>query len=579
MQSVPVRTIQRVSSGRIEMECILCGRTIPGSAAFCDACAAANLNDDWYVDSNSHESTRRLMMMTDAVAVLDGNSYTVTLDGDSCRERFDSLPDGAAGYTAACDLFNGLMVELGQEPERMDFTPPPFTFLKEAIRKLDRYEIEVDGGGEDETYDRMASLYESASAHLSMPFVSSDFAEYKKSTLVERAAYWKGKSRNRVQAGGETEAAPAAVASDAVIQEHATPLAEPQTDDPSASIGWPRTAEETVEAGASGQVSMNRTGEAQAAEAAVTEKEPRAVNNGRKRAYLHYLSYSFDRALAEIIELIQAGVGTEHDYALASILSLRTGKYAVLDALKKSASSQSIGFEDNLLRAVGAWKDGSWGRALQLTGKEMNSGSYSAGLLLKKSICEQYGLREKFEEIKRESALVTDLQKGIDILSSAYLAIGTWGAALQTMSYSKSLEWSADTWTNMGMALEEKGEFKEAAEAYDKALEMNALLLPAIVRRGLLQCKLGKHSSALETLKRAEQLEPSVFRLQAAELVELGRKAEAVDLLAKLLDEDPDDGEAATLGLRLSMELELSDREKFFRAFAGRRDSGNGLQK
>ena len=126
------------------------------------------------------------------------------------------------------------------------------------------------------------------------------------------------------------------------------------------------------------------------------------------------------------------------------------------------------------------------------------------------------------------------------------------------------------------MAFEEKGDLNGAQECYEKALEINDKLLPAIVREGLLQCKLGKHETALEMLKRAGQLEPPILRLQAAELVELGRKGEALELLERLLRQDDDDAEAASLGLRLSRELGLEDKERIFRLSVHRRGGESG---
>ena len=580
------------------MECILCNGEIPAADAVCDSCALAVLKDSWYVAGNAHEGTRRLLQMTDAIAIIDGNGYAVTLGGEDAGSRFRSLPQGPAGYDMACLLFNELMKGMGQKAEG-DFVPPPYGFLKDAIGSIEGFETSLEGKGSQETYGRLARLYEAASRHFSLPYVSEHFIRLKKERLGERAAFWRGKLSADGKASREMRADAAAAES--------TSAGSQSADSAGAEVEHftsPQTAATEVIAQRQATVAIDESAigsaveqlrkkmtvlelELQAARETEREKgaagqekdesgQPLFVRNMRKRAYLHYLAYSFDKAYNEVSAILEEGAGTENDYRLASLLALRTGRSQMLHDLAKSARSRSIALDDTLLRAVVDWKEGSWGRALQLSEREMRKGSYSAGFLLKKSICEQYNLRERHEELEKEGAKIADLQKGIDILSGVLLSVGTWGAALQTMANSEKSEWTAETWTNMGMALEEKGDVNGAEDAYSKALAMNGKLLPAIVRKALLQCKMGKHALSLETLKDARQLEPAILRLQANELVELGRREEALALLQKLMEQDQDDLDSASLGLRLSMELGNTDREKIFRLYVHRREKPGG---
>lgn len=577
------------------MECILCNSQLEGKAAVCSGCAAANLRDDWYCSADGQSGTERLLGMTEVVAVLDGNGYTVALDGGGIGERLALLPADGAGYASVCTLFNEIMEDLGQRAEGGEFVPPPFHFLREIVRKLESCESEHEGGGNTETYSRLAMLYESAALHYRLPYLPEDFITSRKEELLRQAEYWRSRDPAHVDevkaetAVGispenvyplEQEAHPAAgqevveAAAEAVPQPTPPGEEEAQTGsqsfDPRVESLRKRIAEIEEELRAEG-------GDRVTAGAAHAEGgQPAFIRNRRRRGYLHYLSFSFDTALAEIMSIIDEGLGTEHDYALASLLCMRTGKVGLLDRLEESSKTAKLAFDDNLMKAVLDWKDGRWGRALQLAQNEMKKGNFAAGFLLKKSVCEQYSLREKYDELGEESRKVGDIQAGVELLSSVYLSAGTWGAALQVMGLVDKGEWSADMWTNMGMALEEKGDFNGAEEAYAKALELNPILLPAIVRRGMLQCKTGKHQQAFDTLGAARQLQPSILRLQAAELVELGRKEDAMDSLARLLDQDEDDAEAASLGLRLSRELGRPEMEGVFRTYVNRRWSGYG---
>ncbi len=580
------------------MECILCNGEIPASDAVCDPCASAVLKDSWYVAGNAHEGTRRLLQMTDAVAIIDGNGYTVTLGGEDAGSRFRSLPQGAAGYYMACLLFNELMKGMGQKTEG-DFVPPPYGFMKDAIGAIDGLENSLEGKGSQETYGRLALLYEAASRHFNLPYVSEHFIRSKKEHLEGRAAFWRSKLSADGKAGqeisviataAESMSAGSQSADSAGVEfEHFTATQTAATE-----VIARRDATAAVYESAIGsaveqlrkkmtvlELELQAARETEREKAAAGQEkdeagQPLFVRNMRRRAYLHYLAYSFDKAYSEVSAILEEGVGTEHDYKLASLLALRTGRGKILKDIAKSARSRSIALDDTLLRAVVDWKEGSWGRALQLSEREMRKGSYSAGFILKKSICEQYNLRERQEELETEGAKIPDLQKGIDMLSGVLLSVGTWGAALQTMANSEKSEWTAETWTNMGIALEEKGDMNGAEDAYSNALEMNGKLLPAIVRQALLQCKMGKHALSLETLKDARQLEPAIFRLQANELVELGRKKDALALLQKLMGQDQDDLESASLGLRLSMELGNADSEKIFRLYVHRREKPGG---
>ncbi len=580
------------------MECILCNREIP-SAAVCDECALAHLKDGWYVSGDISEGARRLMRMTDVVAVLDGNGYTVSLDGEDAGSRFAAMQPGVAGYTYACFLFNELMKELGQKMDDGDFIPPPYGFLGEAIKRIELFEADISYGGSVETYTRLALLYEAAARHFRLPYVSDYFTRTRKEELLDRARFWREKAGRASNGSRETAVEQPAVAagnsshdaekadddvtagentapsSGSIVEEvserqmvHENPF-EPKVEMLKKRIS---EIEQGLKSAGTGSVSA-----IQRSEKEHVEQTP-AARNRRKRAYLHYLAFSFDKAMSELNEIIDEGAGMEHDFALASLLALRTGKYQAIDELSEKAKLASVRLDNALLKAVVDWKVGMWGRALQLAQKEMKSGNYAAGFLLKRSICEQYNLREKYDELSEEGKKIHDLRAGTDLLSSIYLSIGTWGAALQVMGNLDRAEWSAETWTNMGMALEEKGDVNGANDAYEKALGMNGLLLPAIVRHALLQCKKGKHNSALEVLGRAGQLEPAVFRLQAAELVELGRKEEALELLRRLLEQDADDMEAASLGLRLSRELGDGDRERAFRIYVHRKEVHGGKE-
>lgn len=583
------------------MECIFCNTELDGAVAVCDQCAEGQLKDDWYTEGGDAEGISRLLRLTDVVAVLDRKGYTITLDGAGLAERIDALPRDETGYTALCHLFNALMEEVGQPLEADGFLPPPFAFVRDAIRRIEWYEDRFGHRGSGETYIRLSLLYNAASRHFWLPYVSAEYLRRRATWLAERSGYWRERKgagdslpgneerKAAVQEAEEAHAALGAAVADTVT-EVAVPggIAEPAQDSGSTTAG---TEELEIEP----KVEMLRKRIVEIAEqvkttigAAATDAltqpgtaekgEPLFVRNTRKRAYLHYLAYNFETALREIMMVIEGGMGMEHDYALASVLALRTGKHAVLDELQEQAKSKSLTLDSILFKAVLGWKDGRWGRTLQLAEREMRQGNYAAGFLLKKALCEQYTLREKQEELDAEEELIGDLQSGIDKLSAVFLSVGAWGAAMQTMSASESSEWSAETWTSMGMALEEKGDIGEAEESYRKAMELNGLLLPAIVREALLQSKLGMHEEALATLKRARQLEPSVLRLQAAELVELGRREEALELLEALLRQDEDDTDAATLGLRLSMELGRSDMERMFRLYIHRRESDHGLK-
>lgn len=578
------------------MECILCNRELTGAIAVCDDCAAGQLQEEWYVDGRSSEGTRRLLGMADVVAILDGNGYTLTLDGLKSSELFESLQDDATGYASACALFNELMRDLGQPLADAPFAPPPFMFVKNAIRRLEAFEAKMPGKGMEETYRRLSLLYAKAAQHFRLPYVAEHFIESKIEHLLERSKFWNDRIVREEAAAAESEPQETQAETSAIAQPPAPPE---MTDSPDTARGSvtevvarPEVESEAREEPIQPKVELLKRRIASIEEVMNSsdgqEKQegtqrgareggqPLFIRNSRKRAYLHYLAYSFDTAIREIMHIIDSGAGIEHDYALASVLALRTGKYSVLDALEESAKARSIGFDSTMLRAVADWKEGRWGRSLQLAEREMKKGNHSAGFLLKKSITEQYSLREKYDELKKEGKTVTDLQNGVDLLSTIYLSIGTWGAALQIMGNTNQDEWSAETWTSRGMALEEKGDFNGAQECYEKALEINDKLLPAIVREGLLQCKLGKHETALEMLKRAGQLEPPILRLQAAEMVELGKKQEALELLERLLRQDDDDAEAASLGLRLSRELGLADKERIFRLYVHRREGENG---
>ena len=98
---------------------------------------------------------------------------------------------------------------------------------------------------------------------------------------------------------------------------------------------------------------------------------------------------------------------------------------------------------------------------------------------------------------------------------------------------------------NRGVAYEKLGQYQQAIESYDMALELNPGYAPAYVSRGLACHNLGEHQRAIQDFDKAIQLEPSAkhYTNRGISYGELGQYQRAIEDYDQGIQLDPNDAD------------------------------------
>jgi len=126
--------------------------------------------------------------------------------------------------------------------------------------------------------------------------------------------------------------------------------------------------------------------------------------------------------------------------------------------------------------------------------------------------------------------------------------LGWYEEALEALRAARREKESADNWCKEGLALAGLGrhdkDYKEALEAFDKAIDTNDQLAEAWFGKGFALGRLGRYKEALEALGKAKELGLKDERLYGAWgeiLLDMGYVEGAAKRIMQALDRDPDD--------------------------------------
>ena len=103
---------------------------------------------------------------------------------------------------------------------------------------------------------------------------------------------------------------------------------------------------------------------------------------------------------------------------------------------------------------------------------------------------------------------------------------------------------TAEEWNNIGVYLIGQGKYKEAMDAFNKSIELNQNLVPALFNRGRLYGNLGQYGKAIEDFNKVIELNPNdsdAYRYRGAAYSVIGQHKEAIEDLNKAIELNPND--------------------------------------
>jgi tetratricopeptide (TPR) repeat protein len=106
---------------------------------------------------------------------------------------------------------------------------------------------------------------------------------------------------------------------------------------------------------------------------------------------------------------------------------------------------------------------------------------------------------------------------------------------------------NAEYWNKLGLSYKEQVEYKEAEDAFKKAIQINPEDAEAYNNLGRLYFKSGRYEEAIDYFEQALSRQPhgtGIYRNLGAANAQLGRYSEAVDVLQKAVRIDPADADA-----------------------------------
>lgn len=506
----------------MQMKCLLCDRRLPDGLLLCDDCALSSTGE-WHTDRQI-DGLLRLLETDTVFAFLDGRGIAPELEPLPLGERVELFQNNASGYREACSLFNSLMESMGQKLDgNDDFIPPLYSQVSPLIKRLEQFELSLPGKGERETYERLHHLYISAAKHTHLPLASREFNQDVKERLLTKSEFW----LQRVQQGTEAQQHPSN-----------STVSRTLTEPPAAFHEAQRTA---------------------------TGEEPVFISLLRKRGRVSFYCGEYGTALSTLLELRGAGYAKPDDLNMLCISALAMSRN---DIIQDVGFEVADGFSPRVFIAATLWRKEMWGKAIQLLDSEIVERSSPAALVFRNMLSRQYGLKDRYSRLQEQSSAT--VAEGVNIVASIYTALGMWGAVLQCIRGIEERHRNSETWTLYGGAMQLGGNLSAASDAFSRALSLSPVSEHAYVGRALLSCALGRHDEAVKYLEMADTLKPAVRRIIAKELDELGDSRAALHEITELLSDDPDNAEAASLGVTIAGKAGAEAMEKSFRAYMRR---------
>jgi tetratricopeptide (TPR) repeat protein len=556
----------------LTMSCLLCGDETTGGDAVCTSCAYSSLRDEWYA-AEEEDGYFRLRAAGQLAAVLSDGELILTKGVDTADEFISSLPDTVEGYREAIALMTGILDHTGIG-RKEHFVLPAFGHVSALLERLGRYEEMFPHTADETFYRNMSSLYTAAASLFYLPLVPEGFSESRKRALAQKASYWESRcsagapvfpqipaAEIREDTGGATAAEHAEMPARSGPVELLPKVEMLKSRIRSMELAISRVQEMTrpANADASGPDQTEGRGSAVGAEEAAAE----GVLLG-KRAKVDLLTGHYQDALSNYMRRIERFPPDGDDLAGAVAAALRLREPEKAQEAAEMCMQRGMTVNVDLVRSFLAWREGRWGMALQLADSEIENAGSSAAFILKLNICAQYGLTDREKELKMQQRMVHDFPSGAGLISSFYLGLDMWGAALQCINHMKREEWTDDTFSVLGQALEEKGDIEGALNAYDDALRINGHNSTALIRKGLMMSRNGSHADALRLFREDELLWPANAWLAVAELRHLNRGAEGIELIKSALSEDRTNLKLAKAGLALAAELRNARERRYF---------------
>jgi serine/threonine-protein kinase len=163
----------------------------------------------------------------------------------------------------------------------------------------------------------------------------------------------------------------------------------------------------------------------------------------------------------------------------------------------------------------------------------------------------------RFDEATTAYARVTELQpdsaRGYHMLGTVQQSAGDIGAALESYRKANEILPTAATWSNMGTVLFWQGEYTQAADAYQKAIDLAPNEPDLYANLGDARQKLGRRDDALASYRRAidevsgllevNDRNPVNLGILAMYLAKTGDRAAAEAAIQKALAISPQDGD------------------------------------
>ncbi|MBX8643731.1 MAG: hypothetical protein KIY12_03290, partial [Thermoplasmata archaeon] len=482
------------------MSCLLCGEEISGDAAICTSCAFSNLEDEWYSEKAS-DGYFRLRGNSELVAVLSEESFELTPGSDDFNRRMDALPDTAEGYRTAAGMMTEVLNDLGIR--NGNFILPRFENIAGALRKLEGYEEHFPGTADREFYIAMAKLYRNAAVSFHLPLVPEGFSESRKRALQGKASYWESKvsvdGEEKLEAGiGGVESAAAAPPAGEAEPRGDIKMLAPKVEMLRERIRSIETAISSLQSQAKARRDSVPENGADLTDGETATAPEEGAEYLRKRVRTGYIAGLYAEALEDSFSLLRTFRPERQDLLYAVLCSLRLNdRSRAEEALARALETGLYEYTD-MVKAIFSWKDGKWGLALQRLDAEIGNFSSAAAFILKLNICAQYGITDREGELREQQKRIGDIAEGVNLISQIYLALGMWGAAIQSMNAVPMERWNDEAYSAFGMALEDRGDEPGAVRAYDRALEINAKNSTALIRKGLIMARSANHASALQ---------------------------------------------------------------------------------
>ena len=120
------------------------------------------------------------------------------------------------------------------------------------------------------------------------------------------------------------------------------------------------------------------------------------------------------------------------------------------------------------------------------------------------------------------------------------------GFAMANAHNKEYTEYGADDYFSLGLTHHQRGEYKEAIEYYDQAIEINNQHAKAYNNRGIIKAELGKHKEAIQDYDKAIKISPLAlpYNNRGLAKLKLGKCKEAIQDYDKAIEINPQYAEA-----------------------------------